>query len=60
MVFDIVDNPEVRSLKVANSNMSKSELLDYIDELETMLYESPASNFCCKYACRSRCELRGR
>ena len=33
--FDIVDNPERRSLKVANANMSKDELLDYIDELES-------------------------
>ena len=33
--FDIVDNPETRSLKVANANMSKDELLDYIDELES-------------------------
>ena len=32
--FEIVDNPG-RSSKVANSNMSKDELLDYIDDLET-------------------------
>jgi hypothetical protein len=33
--FDIIDNPRKRSLEVANANMSKDELLDYIDELES-------------------------
>src|SRR6516162_2805634 len=28
-------NPRKRSLEVANANMSKDELLDYIDELES-------------------------
>jgi hypothetical protein len=32
--FEIVDNPEVRTLKVANSSMNKDELLDYVDQLE--------------------------
>ena len=30
----LVDNPGKRSLKMANGNMSKDELLDRIDELE--------------------------
>src|SRR5215471_4744620 len=30
----LIDNPRERSLQVANSNMSKDELLDYVDELE--------------------------
>ena len=33
--FDIIDNPRKRSLEMANANMSKDELLDYIDELES-------------------------
>jgi hypothetical protein len=33
--FDIIDNPEARSFIVENSSMSKEELLDYIDQLET-------------------------
>ena len=31
----LVDNPGKRSLEMANANMSKDELLDYIDELES-------------------------
>ena len=30
----LIDNPGRRSPKMANSNMSKDELLDYVDELE--------------------------
>jgi hypothetical protein len=31
----LIDNSGRRSPKMANSNMSKSELLDYVDQLET-------------------------